>query len=271
MPDSLSQEDIAISESLVAARLTAAALPDFPGQLPETLESAYAIQTESIARWRDEVSGWKVAMISPADRARLSAERIAGPIFRSFTHEVQSGSCKTVPIYEGGFAAVEAEFILELGVALEPSARDYSDEELVGIVSAMYVGVEIASSPMAAVNKLGPTCAVSDFGNNAGLLVGPEIPDWSSRPLESLPATVTVDGVVVGNGSADAIPGGPLQALRFLITLCGTRGIVLPKGAYISTGAATGVHDVQMNSKSKVDFGPFGGFDMEFEPMTPQQ
>ena len=267
----LSPELNAISGRLLAARLNAEALPDFPGRLPETLEEAYAIQTASIARWPDEVAGWKVGMVPTAYRERLAAERLAGPIFKSSIFSVDTNSTMTMPIYSGGFAAVEAEFLLALATTVAPSSRDYSDGELVELVSALHVGVEIASSPMAAVNKLGPCCVVSDFGNNAGLLVGPSVPNWSSLPLESLTAEVSVDNEIVGTASANAIEGGPLQAMRFLLQLCAKRGIELPKDTLISTGAATGVHDVRKDSHSFVDFGSFGSFSVAFESMTPKQ
>jgi len=271
MIDDLSPELDAISGRLVAARVNAEALPDFPGRLPDTLEEAYAIQTASIARWPDEVAGWKVGLVPAAYRERLAAERLVGPIFKDAIFRIDADSTTTMPIYYGGFAAVEAEFLLALASRVAPSSRDYSDGELVELVSALHVGVEIASSPMAAVNKLGPCCVVSDFGNNAGLLVGPSVPNWSSLPLESLTAKVSVDNEVVGAASANAIEGGPLQAMRFLLQLCAKRGIELPKGTLISTGAATGIHDVRTDSHSFVDFGLFGSFSVAFESMTPKQ
>jgi len=269
MPPS-GQEDV-ISRRLIDARMTATALPCFPGDLPETLAQAYAIQMASIARWRDDVAGWKVGLLSPADSEYFSAERLIGPIFASHVHSIEPASTKVMPIFEGGFAAVEAEFVLELGVAVQPSGRDYTNEELADIVSAMYAGAEIASSPMADINRLGPTVVVSDFGNNAGLLLGPKVPDWHARPLDSLVARVTVDNVVVGNASADAIPGGPLQALRFVIGLAAARGLELPAGTLVSTGASTGIHEVELSSVARVDFGALGWFDVTFESMTPAQ
>ena len=269
--DELSQELDAISGRLVAARVNAEALSGFPGRLPETLEDAYAIQTASIARWPEEDAGWKVGMVPVPYRPHFSADRIAGPIFKASVFTIESEGTKTMPVFGGGFAAVEAEFILQLAATLEPKSRDYTDEELTELVSAMYVGVEVASSPMAAINELGPCCIISDFGNNAGLLVGPEISDWSSRPLDSLTAKVAIDDIVVGEASASSITGGPLQALRFLIGLCANRGMVIPKGTLVSTGAATGVHDMGVNSKARVDFGAFGWFDVAFESMSPKQ
>lgn len=248
----------------MAARVAAEALPGFPGALPDSLDEAYAIQTASIARWGDTVAGWKIGMISADHRIRVGDERLAGPIFKSSIVRTEPGATRTMSIYEGGFAAVEAEFVLELGCAVQPSKTEYSDADLIDLVSSLYVGAEIASSPMSAINELGPTCVVSDFGNNAGLLLGPAVADWNSRDLDSMTAKVMIDGAVVGNATANAIPGGPLAALRFLLGLAATRNIELPEGTLISTGAATGIHDVSVSSAARVDFGSFGWFDVRF-------
>ena len=180
--DDISQELDEISKRLVAARSNAEALHEFPGELPATLADAYAVQSASIARWPDEIMGWKVGMVPGEFRSSLQAERLAGPIFKSSIFEAEAGSSNRMHIYSGGFAAVEAEFVLKLATTIQPVEREYSDEELVDLVADLHVAAEIASSPMAFVNKLGPCCVVSDFGNNAGLLVGPSVPEWRSLP-----------------------------------------------------------------------------------------
>ena len=260
-----------ISGRLVAARSDADSLPAFPGKLPDTLESAYAIQSASISRWPDKIAGWKVGMIPVEFRELLAAERLAGPIFESSVTIIEPNSARSMPIFSGGFAAVEAEIVLQLAATIEPVHKEYSDEELIDLVSELHIGAEIASSPMADVNRLGPCCVVSDFGNNAGLLVGPSVPHWSSLPLESLAATVSVDDVVVGTADASAIKGGPLQALRFLVDLCASRQLTLAAGTYVSCGAMTGIHDVTVASNSVVDFGSYGAFNVTFETMLPRQ
>jgi len=267
---SILEQNDAISRCLVDARLSAQPLPDFPVRLPETLEQAYEIQTASIERWPDEIAGWKVAKLSEADCARLSSERLVGPVFKSSVRTIDPGASKVIPIYKGGFAAVEAEFVFELGVTIPPTGRVYSDDELISVVATAYCGTEIASSPMAVANERGPTSVVSDFGINAGVIVGPEIPDWTGRASGFLSVTVSVDDDVVGCKPVDALTGGPLQALRFLIDNAASRGIQLPAGSVVSTGAITGVHDVQISSTARVDFGPFGWFDLTFEPIAPR-
>ncbi len=265
----LSERDDAISRRLVDARLKAEPLDDFPDRLPTTLEQAYAIQSASIDLWPDVIAGWKVAMLPVPDRSRFPADRLAGPVFSSRVRAVEAGSTVVMPVYAGGFAAVEAEFVLELGTPVLPTGDDYSDDELIELVSAWYCGAEIASSPMAVVNERGATSIISDFGNNAGVIVGPKIPDWQTRPLDEMPVKVIVDDEMLGEMTAAAVPGGPLQALRFLIELCASRGFELPAGMLVSSGAVTGVHDVQMDSIARLEFGPFGGFEVVFEPIKP--
>lgn len=267
----LSCELDAISRRLVAARTNAEPLKVFPGELPQALQDAYAIQTASIARWPDEVAGWKVGMVPQNLRAKLAAERLAGPIFKSSIFKVEPETTNTMSIYGGGFAAVEAEFVLQLATTVEPVEKDYSDEELVELVSAMHVGAEIASSPMADVNKLGPCCVVSDFGNNAGLLIGQSVPGWSALSPEALTAAVSVDNVLVGTANAAAIEGGLLQALRFLVELSAKRRLVLPEKTFVSCGALTGIHEVKIESEARVDFGSFGAFNVAFKSMMPRQ
>ncbi|MDA8797104.1 hypothetical protein N9N10_01405, partial [Luminiphilus sp.] len=44
-----------VSDNLVRARSTATPLSSFPGLLPRDTQTAYAIQTNSIVNWPDEV------------------------------------------------------------------------------------------------------------------------------------------------------------------------------------------------------------------------
>ncbi|MBD0427421.1 2-keto-4-pentenoate hydratase [Aquisalinus flavus] len=263
----LPQQDISrnmrdISDSFTAARQQARGLADFPGALPETLEEAYAIQSMSIAAWPDEVAGWKVGMVPPDYRARFADSRLAGPIFKSSVH-VYGGEPIAMPVFADGFAAIEAEFVFIIGRDIAPSPQPLSLEQAAEYVSALHIGVEIASSPLPTINDLGPTSIISDFGNNAGLIIGPEIAGWQSIAHEDLPVRVVIDGGEAGSANASAIPdGGPIAAVAFLIPLLGRRGIRLKAGDAISSGAVTGVHQAPVGAVSRADFGAFGAIDL---------
>jgi 2-keto-4-pentenoate hydratase len=133
----------------------------------------------------------------------------------------------------------------------------------------MYIGIEIASSPLANINDFGPAVVASDFGNNAGLLLGAEIVDWQTRSLESLNCETRIDGVVVGRGSAAAVSGGPLAALAFALRCNARRGRPLRAGEYVSTGAATGVHSIGAGQSAEAIFAGVGSLKCVTVPMTP--
>ena len=101
----MSDSDEETSKALISARSTATPLDDFPGAMPDSMDQAYAIQSSSIKKWPDEVAGWKVGMLPPQYRERLSTERLAGPIFKTEIREISTGASATMPIFVGGFAA----------------------------------------------------------------------------------------------------------------------------------------------------------------------
>lgn len=72
----------AVAGRFVAARLSASALPDYPGPLPRTLAEAYARQDAAIALWPDEIAGWKVGGIADPWVGRFGEPRLLGPISR---------------------------------------------------------------------------------------------------------------------------------------------------------------------------------------------
>jgi 2-keto-4-pentenoate hydratase len=97
----------------------------------------------------------------------------------------------------------------------------------------------------------------SDFGNNRGLFLGPVIADWRAR-LSSLTCETFIEGRSVGRGGATSIPGSPLEAVRFLLEHCARRGRPLRRGQLVSTGAATGIHQIAVGQTARVAFGSDG-------------
>lgn len=244
-----------IARAFTEARRTARAVTTYPGTVPATLDEAYGIQDEAIALWPDRIAGWKLGRIMPADAERFGAGRLAGPIFSRAIWPAGDEAVR-FGVIDGGFAAVEAEYILELGQA--PDSRDdWTAATVVPLVANVFIGVEIAGSPFAGINSHGPAVTASDFGNNAGLILGGAIPDWQHRLLD-LTCEVRIDDVRVGAGGAQSIPDGPFDSLAFLLNTLHHRGRRLEAGQLISTGAATGVHSIDAGQRAVADFGPDG-------------
>jgi 2-keto-4-pentenoate hydratase len=254
-----------VSRAFVSARLAGRALEAFPGELPASLEAAYAVQGLSIGTWPDELAGWKIGATPPAFRDAVRDQRLAGPIFAKNVRKATAGGAVTMGVFKGGFAAVEAELLLCLGADAPARGGPVTREQAEALVAAMHIGVEIASSPLRAINDLGPMSIVSDFGNNAGLVVGPEIADWRTLAPSDLRARVMIDGALVGEGGPGVLPDGPIEALQFLVEKCRERGIALRAGSWVSTGAITGVHEAGPGAKARADFGQYGAIDVVLE------
>lgn len=261
----------ASAAEFVDARLNAKALDIYPGAVPADLAAAYATQDTAIELWPDEIAGWKIGLIAPEHRAAFGNERIAGPIFKKQIQTASDGKIVDLPVFRGGFAAVEAEFILAIGRDTPAEPRTWTAQEAADYAGAMYVGIELAGSPFKAINDLGPAVTASDFGNNAGLVIGPEIKNWREIPLEQLTTETSIGGARVGVGSAAMVPGGPLAALAFILEHCARRGKRLHKGQLISTGATTGVHQIEAGQIARVDFGAHGVLSCRAVAAAPQR
>jgi 2-keto-4-pentenoate hydratase len=244
----------AIAEQFVRARLAAVALTDYPGTVPATLNAAYGYQDRAIALWPDTVAGWKVGRIGAPWLERLGEDRLVGPIFRRGIRLAPPEQLVEFPAFAGGAAAVEAEFMFRLAADAPPDKASWTPEEASRLVSALHVGIETAGSPLASLNDLGPAAVVSDFGNNAGLLLGPAIPNWRELSFQSLTCETFIDDRAVGHGGALSLPGGPLAALAFALGRCARRGLPMKAGYVVSTGATTGMHDIRIGQTARVKF-----------------
>lgn len=258
-----------VAAEFVKARRAAGSFTQYPGAAPKDLDTAYRCQDEAIALWDDAVVGWKVGWIPEPLSGQFGAQRLVGPIFSRGVQRSHGAEIVDAPVFAQGFAAVEAEFVVELSQDAPANVTEWTAETARNFVRTLYIGIEIASSPLQNINDFGPAVIASDFGNNAGLILGPEIADWQARPLESLSCETRIDGNVVGRGTAAQVSGGPLSALAFALCLNARRGRPLRAGDFVSTGAATGVHPIQAGQSAEASFAGLGSLRCRAVPMSP--
>jgi 2-keto-4-pentenoate hydratase len=242
-----------VAATFVSARRAARAIPDFPGALPADMAAGYAIQEEAIGLWPDEIAGWKVGRIPTELQAELRADRVLGPVF---ARNVWRAGPAPTPVHAipGGFAAVEAEYIYRMGEDARPGKTDWTPAQALKLVEEELVGVEFAASPLASINVLGPRVVAADFGNNAGLILGKAIPDWRGRTDDWPPCAAYVEGELVGTGAPSSLPGGPAASLAFLMNAVAARGRPLRRGQLVTTGAASGIHDIEAGQTARIAF-----------------
>ena len=241
-----------VAGAFVAARRDARALPDYPGRLPETLDAAYRIQDAAIRLNGGAIAGWKVGRIQPPLDTKFGTTRLAGPIFAD--HVFPAVPAHEMPVFVGGFGAIEAEFLFRLG-DVPPGRLQWTAEDALDCVTDVHAGFEIASSPFVRINELGPVVTASDFGNNHGLVVGPALADWRVNVVDDMTVTTHIDGALAGSGQAANFPGGSAGSIAFLLSHLAARGIRVWPGTWVSTGAVSGVHEISPGRTATADFG----------------
>jgi len=239
-----------IAKTFVEARREGGVVPEFPGDVPVTLDDVYAVQDAALLLADGVVAGWKVGRINPP---LDGIDRLTGPIFAD--QIVQAGADPVaMPVFAQGFAAAEAEFLLRIGTAPDPAKRTYTTDEARAMIDAVHVGIEIASSPFPGINALGPTVTVSDFGNNNGLVVGADAEGWRDGDVNDWPVELWINDERIGAATSATMLDGPFGAARYLFEHMAARGIALSPGQWISTGAVTGVHPVAIGDRVETRF-----------------
>lgn len=267
MGDVLTDRADDIARAFVAARREARALTAYPGDRPSDLAQAYDIQDRAIAIDGRAVAGWKVGKINAPDDARLGSNRLSGPIFVDTVVEVPPDVFAPMPVFAGGFAAAEAEFLLHVAPGwngILPS----DDAGTRALLDDVRLGVEIASSPYPGINADGSLVTISDFGNNAGLVIGAPLADWAAIDLCAIRVKTIIDDEVIGEATAATMLDGPYGAVRFLLANLQQRGFDVSGGLWVSTGAVTGVHPVTMGQHVRAVFGDHGEVLCHIVPAT---
>jgi 2-keto-4-pentenoate hydratase len=249
-----SQQILDIAQAFVAARQASRSLSDYPGVLPTDLRTAYQVQEAAMNLWPDEVVGWKVGLLAPSERLAMGTTRLAGPIFSSGLMQSAGRAPVHLAAIVGGFAAIEVELVVAARADAPQGQTEWTLEQAAAIAGEWRVGVEFAASPLSSINDLGATAVVSDFGNNSGLVLGPPIESKLIGDAERLVCETKIEGVRVGFSSAAVLPGGALEALRFLLGHLAERGRSLRAGQWVSTGAITGVHQILPGQHGSAEF-----------------
>ncbi|WP_068085306.1 2-keto-4-pentenoate hydratase [Novosphingobium rosa] len=244
----------ATAEAFARARRTAAGLAAWPGDFPETLEDAYAQQQAVASAWGRPSGGVKVGRVLGEWAERFGVNRFSGPIDADAIRQADEEAI--FPVIAGGTALLECEIVAVLGQDAPDGA--ISPEQARDLVAGLHVGIEVAGSPMADINALGPLASIACFGNNNGALLGPAIADWRALDLSALGCIARIDGAVVGQGDTSRLPGGIWAALAFAATQGAALGQPLREGQIVCTGALTGMHPIAAGQRAEADFGALG-------------
>lgn len=239
-----------IAEMLDSAATGASPIDQVTSRLPLTLEHAYAVQHELVARrvQRGEtVSGVKLGFTSKAKAEQMGvSDVIIGSVTEAMC--LVNGS----PVDPARFIhpRVEPEVAFRLDVDVDPG-----DPNAVPVVTQVAPALEIIDSRYRNFSFTLED-VVADNTSAAGYVLGP----WISlegvgarRDLANLGVVLEIDGEIAETGSTAAILGGPLRAVAAVKRMARAHGFTLPAGTVILAGAATAAAPLPVTPRSYVE------------------
>ncbi len=203
------------------------------------MADAYDVQDRLIDTWGEPVAGWKVAGVRPEFRRAAGTSFLCGPIFKPTMRQSVAGGQTDFTLLPGGFNAVEAELVFQVRAKVAPDDHTGLDD-LADLIGEVRLGVELAGNPLGGISDLGPAAVAAGFGNNLGLIIGPVV---TKDALDGRRLQTRINGEVVGEIRLGAIEDR-MPAFSALLGILAGRNVVLEEGAWVSTGALTGVHSI---------------------------
>lgn len=250
------------ARTVAASRLARGRLGRLAGI--DDLEAGYAVQEAANRLLEGRLgppAGCKIGGTTAAMRAYLGLPApIAGAIFAGTVHACGARLALGGHVLPG----IETEIAVRLGRRLGPRARAYDRDEVAAAVAAVLPAIEIVDNryeDFAAVG--GPTLAADNIFN-AALVTGEPAADWTGLDLGALRARTIVDGETVGEGTADALLGHPLDALAWLVERWRSLGRALEAGSLVSLGSITPVIWLERPVLARIEVERLGAVEVGF-------
>jgi len=224
-----------LADGLAVARRSGGSVDGFPSV---DLATGYRIAA-AMAPMLGPVRGWKIGATSGRAMAFL---KIADPIHGRLFGMWHDGETADVPGARP--IEIEPEILFTLGDDLMPVAVAF--------------GVELNRPSFADPFGLGVGAIVADNAASLGVLLGPALALADLDAPAALVATLAIDGVTVGTGSADAVLGNPRHALDALRAQLAGDARGLRPGDVIATGAMCRSVEIVRGQTLTIDAGRWG-------------
>lgn len=205
---------------------------------PVTLDEAYAIQSEIVARalrsGDESIAGYKVGLTTEKMQKFCGvAEPIAGRILSSGVR----ASGATLRKSDFHRLGIESELALRVGKQV-PSVRPGGDaRELIGCVDAIAAAFEVIDDRAADYAHLEASSIAAENSWNKGIVLGEAVSPSAFGDLCGLEGRLLINGEQVATGSSSDVMSGPLSVLAWVAQFARDAGQELRPGQWIMTGS----------------------------------
>lgn len=205
---------------------------------PPTLEEAYAIQSEIVARalrsGSDSIAGYKVGLTTEKMQKICGViEPIAGRILKSGVR-ASGATLRKADFHRLG---IESELALRIGKAVPIVGSDSNVRELIACVDAIAAAFEVVDDRDADYAHLEASSIVAENSWNKGIVLGEAMSPAAFGDLRGLDGRLLINGEQVATGSSSDVVGGPLSVLAWVAQFAHDAGHELRPGQWIMTGS----------------------------------
>ena len=220
-----------------------------PAERPATLDAAYAIQRRLQEELGEAGAGWKIGGASVNGlRASPSGQPVFGFLRGSCVHE--SGAVLDLP---PGGVVLEVEIAVRFGSHVAPASTPFDP----AMIDRAYVAIEVVRSRFRDRKAVGQPSFLADAAGFHAFVRGDELPGGSQSPAFGEAATLSLDGVPIAGPLSGDDGTDPLAALRLFWDHAASQQLVVPAGAFVTTGTQTAPVDATRGGTYQ---GSIGGY-----------
>ena len=230
-------------------------------QKPHTRAAGYAIQAHLEGFSAHPRAGWKIAATSQAGQSHINVEGpLAGRLLAERLLDDGAGiSLAGISLAGNRMLVAEPEFAFRFGAAVPARGAEYGTDEVLGLVSALHLALELPDSRFTDFTAVGGSTLIADNACARDLVLGPEVTaDWRGTDLAAHPVRCTVGSRYTRDGGGANVLGDPRAALAWCVNEISSLGIDIRPGEVITTGTCAVPLEIEAGDLVIADFGPFG-------------
>lgn len=218
-----------------------------------SLDQAYRVQLGMIERRvvrGEQRIGWKVGLTAKAIQRQFDVHE---PVFGCILDSMPSGHVfGASALIAPGF---ENELCMRLGQDLSGTI---TIEQARAAVSTVYPSLEIIETRGNLTEQL--ALALADNAQQKTVILGAPMP--LPADLETMEASVVINGTVAGTGLGSAVLGNPLNSIIWLSGKLAELGLGLKAGEIIMTGSFTRQFPIQPGDHIRTTFTGLGAVEV---------
>ncbi|WP_363347900.1 fumarylacetoacetate hydrolase family protein [Methylocystis echinoides] len=241
------------------------------GELPAECRPANAFEGYAAQAQLPEVSGrrvlgWKLAATSAVGQAHI---QVSGPLAGRLLSGKVFDDGAELSLFGNRMRVAEPEFAFRMGRDLAPRETAYSQDEVMGAVADLHLGLEAPDSRFAVFEKAGEAQLIADNACAGQYVVGPAAPAvWRRIDLSRHAVTgkVTKAGgdCWTREGVGAAVLGDPRIALTWLANRLSSLGLTLKAGEIVTTGTCMTPLEIEPGDAVEADYGALGRARLRF-------